>query len=105
MTGAPAAAGTALAALFSAATSYLPTGVLRALAGGVPVDPDRETPQSWRDFVRERTGELAPLYMTDGRDVVFSPFEEGYDPGNPVDRAIHATRTAVFPSHGIDPSL
>lgn len=47
MTGAPAAAGTALAALFSAATSYLPTGVLRALAGGVPVDPDRETAHRW----------------------------------------------------------
>ncbi|MFW6640194.1 acetoin utilization protein AcuC [Nocardiopsis algeriensis] len=74
-------------------------------AAGRPVDPDTETPQAWRDFVRERTGELAPLYMTDGREVVFDRFEDGYDPGNSVDRAIHATRTAVFPSHGIDPTL
>lgn len=78
---------------------------LLAEAAGVPVDPDAETPQGWRDFVRKRTGDLAPLYMTDGREVSFTPFEEGYDPGNPIDRAIHATRTAVFPSHGIDPTL
>ncbi|WP_017569302.1 acetoin utilization protein AcuC [Nocardiopsis halotolerans] len=74
-------------------------------AAGHPIDPDTETPQGWRNFVRERTGELAPLYMTDGREIEFAPFVEGYDPGDPVDRAIHATRTAVFPSHGIDPSL
>lgn len=74
-------------------------------AAGRPIDPDTETPQPWRDFARERTGEFAPLYMTDGREVSYAPFVEGYDPGNPVDRAIHATRTAVFPSHGIDPSL
>ena len=74
-------------------------------AAGVPVDPETETPQGWRDFVRKRTGELAPLYMTDGREVSFAPFEEGYDPGKPLDRSIQATRTAVFPSHGIDPTL
>ena len=74
-------------------------------AAGVPVDPEAETPQGWRDSVRKRTGELAPLYMTDGREVSFAPFEEGYDPGKTLDRSIHATRTAVFPSHGIDPTL
>lgn len=78
---------------------------LLAEAAGASVDADAETPQGWRDFVRKRTGELAPLYMTDGREVSFTPFEEGYDPGKPLDRAIHATRTAVFPSHGIDPTL
>ena len=74
-------------------------------AAGTPIDPEIETPQGWRALVRERTGELAPLYMTDGREVFFVPFEQGYDPGNSVDRAIQATRTAVFPSQGIDPTL
>ncbi len=27
----------------------------------------------------------------------------GYDPANPVDRAVLATRNAVFPEHGLDP--
>jgi acetoin utilization protein AcuC len=30
---------------------------------------------------------------------VFERFEPGYDPGHPVDRAIMATRKAVFPFH------
>jgi acetoin utilization protein AcuC len=31
------------------------------------------------------------------------PFESGYDPADPVDRAIMATRNAVFPLHGLMP--
>jgi acetoin utilization protein AcuC len=27
----------------------------------------------------------------------------GYDPANPVDQAIMATRQAIFPEHGLDP--
>ena len=42
----PAAVGPALAALFSAATSYLPE-VARAVLTDVPVDPDRETAHQW----------------------------------------------------------
>lgn len=78
---------------------------LLAEAAGVPLDPTTPTPSAWRDFVRERTGEVAPTKMTDGRDPEFTPFERGYDPDDPADRAIQATRTAVFPCHGIDPNL
>jgi acetoin utilization protein AcuC len=31
------------------------------------------------------------------------PFEAGYDPAEPVDRAIMAARKAVFPLHGLLP--
>ena len=41
--------------------------------------------------------------MTDGAPAVFVPFESGYDPANPVDRAIMATRDAVFPLNGLMP--
>jgi len=41
--------------------------------------------------------------MTEGAPVVFTPFESGYDPGDPGDRAIMATRNAVFPWHGLMP--
>ncbi|MFC4565970.1 acetoin utilization protein AcuC [Nocardiopsis mangrovi] len=78
---------------------------LLAEVAGVDTDPQAETPAEWRRFVRERTGEVPPLYMTDGRTPDFTPFEAGFDPDDPVDQAIQATRRAVFPSHGMDPSL
>jgi len=31
------------------------------------------------------------------------PFGSGYDLGDPVDRAVMATRNAVFPLHGLMP--
>jgi acetoin utilization protein AcuC len=42
--------------------------------------------------------------MTDGALASFSPFSSGYDPGDAVDRAILATRSAVFPLHGLAPT-
>ena len=41
--------------------------------------------------------------MTEGAPAVFEPFEPGYDPADPVDQAIMATRNAVFPLHGLMP--
>ncbi|MDS1271728.1 acetoin utilization protein AcuC [Lipingzhangella sp. LS1_29] len=78
---------------------------LLAQAADQPIDPHTETPRRWRELVAERTGEVAPTQMTDGRTAAHTPFEAGYDPDDPVDRAIQATRTAVFPCHGIDPNL
>ncbi|MGI5119154.1 acetoin utilization protein AcuC [Marinactinospora thermotolerans] len=78
---------------------------LLAEVTGAPLDPDTQTPQEWREFVQRRTGETAPLRMTDGRDPGHVPFEEGFDPADPVDQAIQETRRAVFPCHGIDPNL
>ena len=53
--------------------------------------------------VRERTGQTPPLTLTDGRHPEFRDFSAGYDPADPIDRAIMATRNAVFPLHGLDP--
>jgi acetoin utilization protein AcuC len=39
--------------------------------------------------------------MTDGGPDDFTPFETGFDPADPVDRSIMATRNAVFPAHGL----
>src|SRR5690606_1010428 len=78
---------------------------LLAEACGAGLDPESATPDEWRRFVRERTDDVPPLYMTDGRTAEFTPFEAGFDPADPVDQAIQATRRAVFPSQGIDPSL
>ena len=77
---------------------------LLAEAAGGPILPETETPDGWREFVRHRAEEIAPRRMTDGTDTVrFSRWIDGYDPANPVDQAILATRRAVFPEHGLDP--
>ena len=39
--------------------------------------------------------------MTEGAPAELEPFESGYNPADPVDRAIRATRNAVFPLHGL----
>jgi acetoin utilization protein AcuC len=41
--------------------------------------------------------------MTDGSPAEFRRWVDGYDPADAVDRAIMATRAAVFPEHGLDP--
>ncbi|GAA2606915.1 acetoin utilization protein AcuC [Actinomadura fulvescens] len=79
---------------------------LLAEAAGRPIDPATDTPEPWRAFVRERTGEIAPRRMTDGTSTVeVRTWGEGYDPANPVDQAVLATRRAVFPEHGLDPMM
>ena len=76
---------------------------LLAEAASQPIDPGAPTPAAWRDYVARRTGLTAPERMTEGAPAVFVPFESGYDPGDPVDRAIMATRNAVFALHGLMP--
>ncbi len=76
---------------------------LLAEAAGCPIDPGARIPASWRDYALHRTGQEAPESMTDGGEPAFARFESGYNPGDAVDRAIFATRSAVFPEHGLLP--
>ncbi len=78
---------------------------LLAEAAGRPVAPDTVIPESWREYAMTRTGENPPEVMTDGAEPTFTSFSSGYDPGDPVDRSIMATRSAVFPAHGLFPGL
>jgi acetoin utilization protein AcuC len=76
---------------------------LLAIASGQPLEPDTTTPDSWREHVRGSLGHVAPHRMTDGRDPAYRDWSEGYDPGSWLDRSIQATRTEIFPRHGLDP--
>ncbi len=76
---------------------------LLAEASGRPIDPATPTPQLWREYVEWTVSEPAPEVMTEGRSGAFPRFDSGYDPGDPVDQAIMATRNAVFPLHGLMP--
>jgi acetoin utilization protein AcuC len=78
---------------------------LLGMASDRPIDRAEPTPAAWRELVRRRTGIEPPELMTDGASDDFASFEDGYDPGDPVDRAILATRKAVFPAHGLLPGL
>ncbi len=72
-------------------------------AAGRPLDPAAATPEPWREYVSQVTGQTAPQTMTEGGPGTFAAFDDGYCPGDPVDRAILATRNAVFPLHGLMP--
>lgn len=76
---------------------------LLAIVGGHGIDPHTPTPEGWRDHVTTLLGRGAPYRMTDGRTPAYRDWSEGYDPGSWLDRAINATREAVFPLHGLDP--
>ncbi|OEV13411.1 acetoin utilization protein AcuC [Streptomyces nanshensis] len=78
---------------------------LVGIAAGAPVPPETEVPDSWRELVYARTGgPAAPQRMTDGREPEARVWAEtGYDPADALDRAVHATRKAVFPAHGLMP--
>ena len=95
--------------LLTGGGGYVPHVVCRtwthllAEAAGRPIDPCARIPDGWRQYASRRTGREPPEVMTEGSDLAFSRFESGYDPADPVDRAILATRTAVFPEHGLMP--
>jgi acetoin utilization protein AcuC len=76
---------------------------LLAVASGDPIDPAAPTPQMWREYVGWVSAEPPPELMTEGASTEFPSFDGGYDPADPVDQAIVATRNAVFPLHGLFP--
>ncbi|MFP5334750.1 MAG: acetoin utilization protein AcuC [Actinomycetes bacterium] len=76
---------------------------LVAIAAHAPVAPTTRVPIDWLEHVRQRFGRQGPGRMTDGRDPWWRGWEVGYDPEDAVDRAVMATRKAVFPLHGLDP--
>lgn len=77
---------------------------LLSIVNGEPLDPETPTPPGWRELVQRLFGRPAPLSMTDGCSATYRDWSAGYDPADPVDRAIMATRTAAFPGLGLDPS-
>jgi acetoin utilization protein AcuC len=75
---------------------------LLAEASGRPVDLETPIPQAWLDDVRRR-GARGDLPRTMGEHRRIAP--ETWHPGGEtwLDRAIEASRTAVFPLLGLDP--
>ena len=76
---------------------------LVGIAAHAPVEPSTPVPQAWLDHVTAILDQPGPRRMTDGEHAGFTPWESGYDPADPVDQAVMATRKAVFPLLGLDP--
>ena len=76
---------------------------LVAIASGKPIPLRTAVPQPWREYVHERYGIWTPETMGDDAELWWRSWEIGYDPSDPVDRTIMATRKEVFPYFGLDP--
>jgi acetoin utilization protein AcuC len=76
---------------------------LLAEATGAPVEG--ETPDDWREYATSRMtgGPPPPTSLSDGSTPSFAPWSESGSTGDSVDRAIAATREAVFPALGLAP--
>ena len=76
---------------------------LLAEVTGEPLASQTATPGGWRELARaRRPGSVPPTSMTDGASAGWTPWTSG-DTSDPVDRAVLATRNAVFPLLGLDP--
>lgn len=76
---------------------------LVAIASGKPVPLATPVPGPWRVYVHERYGIWPPEFMGDNAELWWRSWEVGYDPADPVDRSIMATRKEIFPLFGLDP--
>ncbi|MCV2394854.1 acetoin utilization protein AcuC [Actinotalea sp. M2MS4P-6] len=76
---------------------------LIGVAAHAPVSAGTEVPLSWREYGERLFGFPMPTTMSDGPLPRVRPWSEGYDPGDDVDRAILAARTAAFEWHDLDP--
>jgi len=79
---------------------------LTAIAAHAPIKTSVEIPEDWRAHVEHFFGRPGPRRMGDltaeDGPLWWRSWEMGYDPASEVDRAVMATRTAVFPLHGLD---
>lgn len=79
---------------------------LTAIAAHAPVDPATSVPQEYAEHVLQVAGSEPPRTMGDlpagELPIWVQPWSMGYNPHSDVDRAIMATREAVFPAHGLD---
>jgi acetoin utilization protein AcuC len=80
------------------------THLLAAVTGDA-LDPALPTPPAWRALAAERCpGRRAPESMTDGASTAYEPWKPGFSAPDAIDRAIRASRQAVFPLLGLDPA-
>ena len=68
-----------------------------------PIAPTEATPEAFQALVKNVLQRDPPMVMGNGREPWLRSWETGYNPDDPVDGAVLATRRAAFPHLGIDP--
>jgi acetoin utilization protein AcuC len=77
---------------------------LLAVATGDPLSAATAVPDGWRKLVATRSRQAPPTCMGEGEEPSYVAWEPGEgDADSPLDRAVTATRRAVWPLHGLDP--
>jgi acetoin utilization protein AcuC len=77
---------------------------LLAVATGDPLPAATAVPDGWRKLVATRSRQAPPTSMGEGEEPSYVAWEPGEgDADSPLDRAVTATRRAVWPLHGLDP--
>lgn len=76
---------------------------LMGIVAGRPVPLRTAVPETWRAYVAQKYGHVAPLTMGEDADTWWRSWEVGYNPSDALDRTVMATRKALFPLHGLDP--
>lgn len=74
---------------------------LLAIALGSPIAGETAVPDGFTDYVTRAHSVRSAPTMGDGASPWARPWETGYDPDDPVDRAVIAARAAVYPHLGI----
>ena len=81
---------------------------LVGIVTGHPIPLQTQIPAAWQDFAARKypalvEGHAIPAQMGEDADTWWRSWDVGFNPNDPVDRAIMATRKEVFPVHGLDP--
>ena len=72
-----------------------------AIATEQDLAPDTAIPEGWSAYVQTLMGRPGPSRMTDGYEPWPKNWDLGYNPADPLDAAVMATRKAVFPYLGL----
>lgn len=78
---------------------------LLAVVTGSELAKDIAIPHDYLEYVQDLLGVTSGISFSDGMKPWAKPIDQGFNDRDPVDAAIMATRSALFPYFGLDPEV